>query len=295
MKMYVPDRTPAAHRVAARQNKTFTGCHVYVEGGSDCKFWKNHLVSKNVQIRACKGWKNVVTAVINGCEDGALCIGIIDKDFRELLEYEDMLSDNIFLTDDHDLEMMLLKTSAARRVINSYDSSDHIDKFEHSNGNIIQFAVGITDKIGCIKLAAMKNKLKILFKIFKEDGTFKMPNYEKCMTPNNYLIRSDLQLVNYVIDWSKSHGERLTLSNDEIFSSMQQEQNARHNSWQLSNGHDVCYILSYILSKLIPKTKKDSERFEDLLRTAVSKEELYNSQLFHHLRKWEDSNIKILM
>lgn len=84
-KGYVPNRLPAAHQVAASQSKSFKGWYLYVEGMSDCAFWNNFVDYENVRVLACNGWERVVNCVNNNVEAGNKCIGIVDRDFHDII------------------------------------------------------------------------------------------------------------------------------------------------------------------------------------------------------------------
>lgn len=289
--MYVPERSPAAHQVAAKQNSSFTGCYVYVEGGSDCRFWKNHFDNKSVKIVACNGWEKVVETVNEKLDDTTTCIGIIDSDFRKLIDYEFKLPDNIFITDDHDIEMMIFHTSAYRRVLNNYDKVDHLSDFENENGNILDYVIEEANKIGLLKLINQRDNLGMKLKSKrKEDEYPDMPKYENFMD-SNLKINSAHDMISSLITWSINHKAKPNKNNEEIETLYNDEDIHQYDSWQLSNGHDVSYVMAILLhKKKIYGRKIDVNALEDNLRMAPSTEEMKHSQLFRDLKSWEQKN-----
>ena len=104
--MYSPERTPAAIVTSALENKKFQGFHVFVEGGGDFKLWRCFLMKPQTKVTICNGCDKVIETTSLANEKGIRCFGIIDRDFRGILGSEE-LPDNIFLTDEHDIEMMI--------------------------------------------------------------------------------------------------------------------------------------------------------------------------------------------
>ena len=122
-KGYVAPRTPGANLVAACQNKIFSGCYIYVEGNSDVCFWKNFCNKSETKIVACNGWTSVVESVTKAKIEGKLCIGIIDRDFNDYLPEKKKTEEQVFMSDDHDIEMMVYHSGDYVKVINNYDTS----------------------------------------------------------------------------------------------------------------------------------------------------------------------------
>lgn len=285
--MYVPKRESAAHQVAAISDKSFTGCYVYVEGGSDCKFWKNHFDSRNVRIRACCGWKGVVKTLENNLASSNTCIGIIDRDFRNIINYGDNLPNNIFITDDHDIEMMIYHTQAYRRTVNLYDVADHLLNFESTNGEIIDYVMNESNIIGLLKLIDKKEELGLKLKKIRKDESYpEVPKYEKIMD-DNCKITSVHDMIVKLVNWSIQHKSQPTKSISEIEGMYNSEDIGNYDKWKLSNGHDVSYIMTVVLHKKIGHKKISPEDFEDNLRSTASTAELQDTELFKKLRIWE--------
>lgn len=96
----------------ARMRRTrFAGSFVLVEGRADQKLYGKFIVKERCQILLCGSKQQVLAAVdiLQGNLPGV--IAIIDADFAhaagEVPEH-----DNIFMTDGHDAEMMILSTRA---------------------------------------------------------------------------------------------------------------------------------------------------------------------------------------
>lgn len=292
--MYVPNRTPGAHQVAASQG-SFKGCHVYLESGSDCRFWRFFVNERNVMLHACHGWPDVVNTIKREASKGIICLGIIDNDFRSLINYPEPLPDNVFTTDDHDVEMMVLKTAAAKRVATHYDASGKIMEFERKDGDLIEFVFGITDSIGLVKLANKKAVLNMVFKKEHKDQTLELPNYENFLDKTCHFT-SDEKMISYLHAWSTSQQMRPSKSVQEIKDLVDAEKQENYDTMQLSNGHDACYILAYILkNRIVNKKQITQEKVEELLSVAYSPESLKKTALYKDLYDWsQGSGIQVL-
>lgn len=290
----MPKRTPGAHQVAASQS-SFRGCHVYVESGSDCCFWRYFVDKENVMLHACHGWHDVVKTIKREIAQGIICLGIIDNDFRSLINYPDPLPNNIFTTDEHDIEMMVLKTDAAMRVATHFDASGKIMDFERKEGNLMEFVFGITDSIGLVKLANKKAVLNMVFKKVRKDQTLELPKYEKFLDKTCHYT-SDEQMISYLCSWSTNQQRKPSKSIKEIKDLVDAEKEGNYDTLQLSCGHDACYILAYILKNRIANKKLvTQERIEELLSVAYSPDSFKETELYRNLENWsQGSGIRVL-
>lgn len=283
--MYVPKRAPGAHQVAASQGG-FKGCHVYVESGSDCRFWRFFMDENSVMLHACHGWNDVVNTIKREVAKGIICLGIIDNDFRSIINYPNSLPDNVFTTDDHDIEMMALKTEAARRVATHFDASGKIMEFERIDGDLMEFVFGITDSIGLVKLVNEKTAMNMVFKKERKDQALELPGYEHFLDNAGHYI-SDEKMISYLYSWSINQQKRPNKCAQEIKDLIDAEKKENHDTMQLSCGHDACYILAHIL-KIRIATKKHitQEKVEELLSVSYSSDNLKETALYKDLEDW---------
>lgn len=292
--MYIPKRTPAAHQVAASQG-SFKGCHLYVESGTDVRFWNFFIDKNNVMLHACDGWPKVVETIKRDTANGVPCIGIIDNDFRSLLRYPDPLPDNVFTTDDHDVEMMALKTEAALRVASHYDASDKIAAFERAEGDLMEFVFGITDSIGLLKLANHRNGLNMVFKKTDRNQNIELPRYESFLDDSCH-YKSDRDMIMYLCSWSTNQKKKPNKIEEDIEALVDVEKVQNHNTYQLSCGHDVCYVLAYVIKKRIAnKRKVTQDDVEELLSVAFTPDNLKSTQLYEYIEGWSQGcGIRVL-
>ena len=287
--MYVPKRSPAAHQVAASQS-SFGGCHIYLESGTDCRFWRYFVDDTKVMLHACNGCEKVIDTVNLSVSKGVTCIGIIDNDFRTLTAYPNPVPSNVFTSDDHDIEMMVLKTDASRRVVTRFDATGKITAFENIDGDLMEFVYGITDSIGLLKLVNIKSDLDMVFKKPGKDQTFVLPNYENFLDDTCH-YKSDEAMIRYLCAWSTDQRKRPNKNDQEIKDLIDAEKEANHDTFQLSCGHDASYILAYILRKRISNRRSITpEIIEDLLYVSFSPESLKGTDLYRRIKQWSNVN-----
>lgn len=293
-KGYVPNRKPGANQVAASQNKVFTGCYLYVEGNSDCCFWRNFVDENSVRIVACNGWSNVVESVEKTMSVGTLCIGVVDLDFHEYIQEPDKTKANVFLTDDHDLEMMIYHSGNYRKAINQYDAGGKLNKYESEHQvQVFDEAKSIVGNIARLRIAAKKASLSLIFRHSNsKTNDFTYPDYKRILG-KDYAYESDKVLVKYIIDWSKSKGAVVPLQAD-VEHLVAAENIANYDEWKFLNGHDMTRILYILLKGKIKISVSNTEDFERNLYVAYEKNSLEQTALYAEIQKFAQYyNIKI--
>lgn len=286
--MYSPVRTPNAMITAALENKKFQGFHVFVEGGGDFKLWRNFMQKSKTRVTICNGCDKVIEATILGNKKGIRCLGIIDRDFRSILCSEDLPS-NIFMTDDHDIEMMMCHTDCLGKVLNNYDSSQKIDAYEEAQEAVRDKVLFLTDQIGYLKLLNKRTNLNLILKRQDNDGSIVLPSYEKFLD-KHCQYKSNEDMIRYLIQWSESHGNRANMSLEEILQAYIKESETEQDSWQLSNGHDFTYLLAYFVHKEIGCKKKTQQEIESELVLAYENDSFQHTNLFKEMHEWIMTN-----
>lgn len=97
--------------------------YLFVEGVSDECFWKKYINRDVINIQQVNGWENVVDCVRKFNDESLhnCSIGIVDCDFEHIYPHKAITENNIFMTDYHDLEMMMYQSSALDSVLKAID------------------------------------------------------------------------------------------------------------------------------------------------------------------------------
>lgn len=94
-----------------------SGPFILVEGSSDAIFFRCQMTVNIENIIPTFGWERLFDAIVKlskGLQDRT--IGLIDLDYRGIVETRPK-PENVFTTDSHDLETMMFKSDAFRKVL----------------------------------------------------------------------------------------------------------------------------------------------------------------------------------
>ncbi len=272
--------------------------YLFVEGVSDECFWKKYINRDVINIQQVNGWENVVDCVRKFNDESLhnYCIGIVDCDFEHIYPHKAITENNIFMTDYHDLEMMMYQSSALDSVLKAIDRKN---KINWSYIEVLNHVFGITDKIGSLKLSSQKESLGLIFKKENRDHEFELPKYEKFITDSGD-YESDDKLIKYIYDYSKSNKrtpEPLPAV-DRIITIFNESRKMQHPSSHLSNGHDVSYVMPIVLERKF-KLKDKHVTIDTIviaLYAAYNMDLLKQTQLYQAINKWEiQQNKNILL
>lgn len=285
-------REPSGWVAAALMDSSFTGSYIFVEGCSDERFWKKYLDNQNIKICVCNGWECVVEVIkLLNIKNFERCIGVIDRDFRSIQGEDDCNEENLYYTDYHDIEIMMFESEALKSILIAIDRDNKIGSLcNYDYPVILKKLYAITDQIGYLKLANINNHLQLMFKK-QINHELRKPKYEdivdKC---GNYL--GTTVLINKVCGFTSSYSA-IGINRDSVLNAFQKECVNCFDSKQLSNGHDVLYVLSFYVSRAFGiKEKYSQESLESLLYSSYHITDFCKTQLFKVLLDWEKKHNK---
>ena len=292
-KGYVAPRTPGANLVAACQNKEFNGCYIYVEGNSDVCFWKNFCSKTDTKIVACNGWTEVIDSVSMAKQKGKLSIGIVDRDFYDYIREAKKEEDQVFMTDNHDLEMMVYYSGDYEKVINNLDPGGKVQTYEeNAHHTLLDEIKTIVDKIARYRIAVKKNHLNLKFKHQNKKHEIDFPDYEKILD-NRFNYQSDEVLIKYIISWSTNKVSGAPTNYATVLPHFNAEDGIEYDEWSFLNGHDITLIMYILLKKKIKVDMKQTLSSDDLehqLYIAYEKASLKTTDLYGSIKQYSDDN-----
>lgn len=292
-KGYVAPRTPGANLVAACQNKTFKGCYIYVEGNSDVSFWKNFLNKSETKIVACNGWPAVVDSVSRAKAEGTLCIGIVDRDFYDYIHEPKKDEDQVFMTDDHDIEMMIYQSGDYEKVINNYDTSDKVEAYENQiQQSLLDEIKAIVDRIAHFRIAVKRNHLNLKFRHQNRKQEIVYPDYENILD-RHFEYKTDEDLIKYIINWSQGKVEGVPSDFQTTKQFLEVEDLNQFEESTFLNGHDMTLLMHLFLKKKVKIDIKQTltpEDFEHQLYIAYEQKSLVATDLYTSIKQYADDN-----
>ncbi|UXE63183.1 MAG: DUF4435 domain-containing protein [Woronichinia naegeliana WA131] len=253
----------------------FAGVFLIVEGHSDKLVYSNFVNSETCEFVISDGKEqalNTIKILDNDKFTGVFAV--VDADF-DRLENNLPESPNILLTDDHDLEVMILKTPALEKVIKERGSEE-----KTKDNNIREILLKIGQEIGYLRWISQKNNLSLRFEGL-DFGKF---------------IKKDTLEIDYsdLIKTIKDHSQKQSLVNQEIEEKIEILRNKEHDPSQVCCGHDIMQILSLALCKAWGTCKPTDVKAENLerdLRLAYERSYFYQTQLYFLIQNWQNTNV----
>ena len=287
--------TPERTANAIMQDKRFLGYHLIVEGKKDEKLYGKFINKNEVKIRPAFGNEKVKRVIEILDERGfEKKIGIIDADFKRILNITENIG-GLFITDDHDIEVMIIKTKALEHVLNIYCKDANIKAFEKKIGSNIREAIyDLGKEIGYLKLANKVYDLGLVFKPESPEGNQIKYNKFTCSKSFNFLGSG--ALIETAINYSRNRSNTIK-SKSEIEERYKEFSEKELDLMQLVNGHDLANFLYILMKKILKSRSKMLNDFgciEDSLILAYDFSFFKKTQLFAQIVKWsEKRNIDI--
>jgi hypothetical protein len=227
-----------------------------VEGSTDQHFYQ-FLVDrekKHCLVIKADNRQNAIDA-LNNLEQTQFMgvLAIVDADF-DVLKQTVPSSDNVLLTDSHDLETMILKSPALDKFLGTYGSEEKIDKFVKEHGkDVRQKLLEEGSHLGYLRWVSLDD-LDEEHKLKFEGLTFSKILDKKTLTINsNKLIRT-----------VKNHSQQHSLDEKDLQKKVNSKKDKAHDPWHVCCGHDLVGILSEGLRSILGSCSPNEVKLEDL-------------------------------
>jgi hypothetical protein len=244
-----------------------------VEAKSDEKFYRKFIVSKAMFFIG-NGFENVEKAIqaVNKYKIQGV-LGIIDADFKRIEKM--VISENLYLTDFHDKEMMLLNSRAWQEVLNHFaDNSvsletgfSRLQTFEkNANKTVLEVLLNIAESIANIRLLNERETCGLKFRTQK-GKSFDYIKYDTFI--DKITLKINKKELRKAVE---NKSQKPNFFNPTIQTQLQNIENETHDLRELCNGHDVINIFLFALEKAIANHgssgKVAAERIEENLMVA---------------------------
>lgn len=225
-----------AHVVAntiRMKRSQFKGTIVVVEGSKDKKVYENFINNKECHIEIAHN-KDNSTGAIKILEDSEVkgILAIIDADFW-VLEEKRVDSNNIMLTDTHDIETMILQSPVLDRFIGEFGTENKIKVLKEDIRSILLNA-GVP--LGLLRWLSLKDNLNLKF----EEVSF-----------SNFVEKNTLKTnIPKMVKEVKNHSQLHSLDENLVIKNMDKLRDCECDPWHICCGHDLVNIISIGLRKL---------------------------------------------
>lgn len=261
-----------------------------IEAKSDERFFKKFF-NTNTVFFPVDGFQNVINVIADIEKDVAGILGIIDADFRNYTG-EKLTSENLFMTDFHDIEMMTIASNVWHEVVSYYSQTEKLVKFEQTNRKSLrEYLLEIAKPIADIRFLNHQHNLGLTFKTRSKDKYIWL-DYGKFIDEKKFNIVHK-QLLKVVED--KSQKLHFFKRNPHLETELANLAKIACSLYQFCNGHDVMNILALALKKMIGKTDISGQELESYFIVAYRMEDFSQTNLYEQLKKWETVNTPFLL
>ncbi|HYW20974.1 MAG TPA: DUF4435 domain-containing protein [Nodularia sp. (in: cyanobacteria)] len=261
--------------------ETYSGAFVLVEGSSDKTFYErfvDKLACQLVVPQATKpSRKQLATEILEILEKSNFqgVIAIVDADF-DRLPNSLYTSPNLFRTDTHDLETMLIQSAALEKVVSEFGSEEKIAQL---NRDIREVLISVGVLLGYLRWISQSDGLNL---------TFEGITFSKFIDEKNWQL-NEIKMIQEI----KNKSRTFNLKDGDIQQRLNSKKSNNHDPWQVCCGHDLVEILSLGLRKAIGTNNAaevEPNRLERNLRLAYEAVYFCQTQLYSEIRLWETKN-----
>lgn len=255
---------------------------VVVEGVTDYRVYRKLFDLECCEIIIGESKENVIEAVTL-CKQAQLegIIGIVDADFWHIQQEETYLLDQLFITDEHDLECMMLHSRAFEDVFLEYGDAGKRAKFERLIGEkLISWMLKNVALVGCLRKLSLDKSLELRFSGLE---------FEKFMDMNRLEVQVE-PLIQEVLFHSRKHNQYKVKQIERwLYDEMAKDIEVL---WQVCCGHDLMewLALGFIHKFGYYNSKKlSSGQLEGGFRLTYHKDLFIHTALYKSLQRWENT------
>ena len=248
----------------------FSGVILLVEGPSDSRFLKRHILANNSQITICGGKQTALSAMtqMNGMALTGY-LAVLDRDFDD---HKGILPGrSVFYTDTHDIETLLLSVHL-HTLLAELGDEQKIEIFEQQTNQAIAAAVlERAEAFGKMRfLSEVKPALKIGM------GSFSPWKYieVRSWTLDEIKLQTD-----YAAACGRTHQAVLALL--AVLPPLK--------TWRDAHGHDALAILSIGLRQILGGRQVSEDQLCSYLRLAFNEYDFRQTQLYADLKSWQEA------
>jgi len=252
------------------------GAILLVEGDTDARLYSRVIDRSSCVVINANEKQNVLDAleILDG-ERFAGIVGIVDADFDRLTT-KSLISNNLLLTDTHDLETLLLTSPSLENVLSSYSSRVRLDRL---NKPVREIMIDSAMPFGYLRWISEREGLSLDFKELKYSRYIDIKTLEVDIS----------RLVVAILSRSGKKG----IDPNSVLKSISELHKERYDPWQICCGHDLIQILSIGLRNKLG-THKAQQVHPEILEKAlyIGYEPVYFSytNLCQLIKAWEQVN-----
>jgi len=249
-----------------------------VEGDTDRRLLRNFM-AENCRVVGTDGKQNTIR-VLEYLEkwgvDGVLAI--IDDDY-DRLEGRRYRFSNLFHTDTHDIETMIIRSHALDRVLAEFGDEERISALgRRRKRNVRETLLDLGVPIGYLRWMSEKNGWRLDFDDLPVDA---FVNEEEGILDEAVMLRELLHRARHRL-----------VGKTELELVLKSAAGADQDPWLICQGHDLVDLLALLFIKKQVKAdwRERSRQVEGILRVAFTEEHFRQTDLCRELCRWEERN-----
>ena len=250
---------------------------IVVEGMSDVRLFRGILNGEKVRLETIDGKDNLISAMkklVNEFPDRILAI--CDADHDHLTgKANERKKHSIYLTDQHDAEVMMLNSPALASLIDEYSSPDNAKEL---HCNLLKEAFSAAYPVGLLRWINTDESLGLKFKGL---------NFIQFIDVNRTSVKVDVDtLIDQLLKRSPNKSAIATKSY--LITKLNEYQKKKSCKFQVSAGHDLTNIISMVYRQEWASLEKnmDHKKIESSLRIAYSSDHFKDTALFKNLSQY---------
>jgi hypothetical protein len=250
---------------------------IVVEGMSDVRLFRGILNGEKIRLETIDGKGNLISAMkelVGEFPDRILAVCDADHDHLtgKVNEREKY---SIYLTDQHDAEVMMLNSPALASLIDEYSSPDNAEEL---HCNLLEVAFSAAYPLGLLRWVNTDESLGLKFKGL---------NFNQFIDVNRTSVKVDVDtLIDELLKRSPNKATIATKSH--LIARLHDYQERKSCKFQVSAGHDLTNIISIVYRQRWASLElnMDHKKIESSLRIAYSSDNFKDTALFKNLSEY---------
>ena len=279
MKQYV-NAYDIANTVRMTKSR-FPGSFLIVEGDSDARMYRRFTDSSACRVIPALGKANALGAMSILNEDGVPgVLAVVDNDFWRL-DGGEPETDNLLVTDTHDLETMILNSTALDSALEEFGSKRRIRRIK---GTVRDLLLHATLPLGYVRWLSGSGQDKTGFQ-------FRHMSFAAFVVTGEGTLEIDLDRL---LDEVSARTHEAKIDRAAIKRRVHKLiGDGVHDPWQVCRGHDMITILAIGFREVYGN--RDAKRIsgdqvDRIMRLSFGYLAFSRTKLYEAIRDWEDAN-----
>ncbi len=249
-----------------------------VEGASDEKLLSNFINRETCEIIIAEGKDKALGAIEilqKESTQGIICL--VDRDYDDFFEVN-AACDNVIVTEYHDMEQIILRSDALRKLLSEMGSKQKIAKLTNGGKSIFDILVDAAHPLGALRFVALREKIPLKFK----EMSFQSFGRKTIAADKSKLCKE------------VANNSKINVNIAELVESIEEVLSQQHDRYMMCNGHDLTAILGKALQSFIGSNKciyVTKEEIESKLRLAFEKTDFQRTNIYSYIVSWQQRNL----